>query len=57
MMEILELLDAESYIHIISIDKFMSRISDSHRYERIQYCNINKSILYSLYQDRLGIVV
>lgn len=38
MMEILELLDAESYIHVIIIDKFMNRISDSHMYERIKYC-------------------
>jgi hypothetical protein len=41
-MVILELLDAESYVHIISIDKFMNRISDSHMYERNEYCNINK---------------
>ena len=44
MMEIFELLGTESYIHIISIDKFMNRISVSHMYECIKYCNINKSI-------------
>jgi hypothetical protein len=48
MMEILKLLVAESYIHIISIGKFMNRISDSHMYERIKYCNINESISHTI---------
>jgi hypothetical protein len=48
MMEILELLVAESYMHIISIDKFMNRISDSYMYERIESCNINKSISHTI---------
>ena len=48
MMEILELLDAESYIHIISIDKFMNTISDSHMHEHIKYCNVSKSISHMI---------
>jgi len=48
MMEIFELLVAESYIHIISINKFMNRVSDSHMYERIESCNINKSIYHTI---------
>jgi len=47
-MEILESLDAGSYIHIISTDKFMNRIRDSHMYECIKYCNINKSISHMI---------
>jgi hypothetical protein len=49
MMEILELLDAERYIHVISIDKFMNRISDSHMYEHIEYSNKNKSISHMIH--------
>jgi len=48
MMEFLELLDAESYIHITSIDKFMNTVSDSHMYECIECCNINKSISHMI---------
>jgi len=47
MMEILELLDTESYI-LISIDKLMNRISVSHMYECIEHCNINKSISHMI---------